>query len=232
MKSRRKRAKKKRPPAPRVMRRPVRRPRRRTPRVRRPVRRIRRRVRRTPRAGAGVPTTTQEAAAAALSIFKLSPPEPDARSLASRLERVLALLLPDFPDLALVTGGAPAAAVPPAVEARVDPFGEDAAFATDAGPAGAPPALAAEAGPPVAVAWEDDPAREELARVEDGTVLVNRLHPAYLRAQDSGELDGHLGLSLAWALSGYVLPENAREFIGAFLLRWADAEATSVQQPV
>jgi hypothetical protein len=181
-----------------------------------------------------VPTTTAEAAAAALSIFKLSPPEPDARLLADRLEKVLGVLLSDYPELAEVTGGAPvpAAAPPLAVEAKVDPFGEDTAFATAAAAPGAPPALAAVAGPPLVVVWEDDPAREGLARFEDGTLLVNRLHPAYLRARDSGELDGHLGLSFAWALSGYVVPEAARTFIGAFLLRWADAEATSMQQPV
>ncbi len=87
------------------------------------------------------------------------------------------------------------------------------------------------AGPPLVVAWEDDPAREELARFEDATVVVNRLHPAYLQARDAGELDGHLGIAFAWALSGYVVPEAARTFIGGFLLRWADGDEASPPPP-
>ncbi|MEK7477073.1 MAG: hypothetical protein AAB152_15720 [Candidatus Coatesbacteria bacterium] len=170
-------------------------------------------------------TSVQAAAAAALSIFKLSPPEPELAIHARRCEQVVAALLAEFPELGEVTGAATAPPpAPSAVESKEDPFAVDAAFGAD--DPGAPPALAPVAAPEglvIAIAWEDDPAREELARFEDGTILVSRLHPSFLRARDAGDLDGHLGLCLAWALAGYVAPESARHFVGRFLLRWADA---------
>jgi len=211
-------------------RRPARRrPPRRAPR--KTVRRVRRPVRRTPpRPAPAAPvadSSMQAAAAAALSIFKLSPPEPELAIHARRCEQVVAALLAEFPELGEVTGAAAAPApspAPSAVESREDPFAVDAAFGADV--PDAPPALAPVSAPEglvLTIAWEDDPAREELARFEDGTILVSRLHPAFQRARDSGDLDGHLGLCLAWALAGYVAPESARHFIGRFLLRWADA---------
>jgi len=188
---------------------------------------------RHPAANAGPEgSSVQAAAAAALSIFKLSPPEPEIAILAKRCGKVLAALLPSFPEVAAVGTGVgfstfvetpPAPGVGSAVEAKDDPFAGEDPFAT--GAPGAPPAVdALTPAEPVSlvIAWEDDPAREELARFEDGTLLVNRLHPAFLRARDAGALDSYLGLSLGWAIAGNVAPESARHFIGQFLLRWAD----------
>ena len=73
------------------------------------------------------------------------------------------------------------------------------------------------------VVFADEKDGVEMARLEEDTLVVNRAHPAHRRASETGDLDYHVALCLAWVLAGYLPPEkSARRFIDRFLARWGD----------
>jgi hypothetical protein len=178
-----------------------------------------------------------------------APRERGAGDLGRRFERVLDNLLPEFPELSPLLGrrlagrsgaaagrgeqgdafgervplelGEPPPADPgePPEEPAVPPNPEPPAGGPDDPSASAPRSRR----PTMKVAFADDAGREEMARLEEDTLIVNRAHPAFRRAHDTGEADYHLALCLAWVLAGYLPPEKpARQFIARFLARWGD----------
>lgn len=115
-----------------------------------------------------------------------------------------------------------------------DPFGSTAAFSPT--PANAPTTPLVPAGsqsaaqplPALRIELEDDPAREDPARMEADTILVNTSHGAWRRAAADGHLEYHLAFCLGWSLAGLVEPDRSgRRFLSRFLALWGSDRATS-----
>jgi len=73
------------------------------------------------------------------------------------------------------------------------------------------------------IQFDDGSEDDELARVVDSTVWINRSHPAYQRALVSRSLGYHIALSVAMALAPLsVKPVNELEFVRVFMSRWGE----------
>jgi hypothetical protein len=76
----------------------------------------------------------------------------------------------------------------------------------------------------LAVQFDDRPGDEELARLVESTIFVNRAHPAYQRAAASRSEGYHIALSVALALAPLAVePAAEHGFVTAFLARWGEA---------
>jgi len=68
---------------------------------------------------------------------------------------------------------------------------------------------------------EERPGDDEVARLLETTVRVNRAHPAYRRAETTRSLGYHRALCVAMALAPLAVePAQARDFVSAFLSHW------------
>lgn len=75
--------------------------------------------------------------------------------------------------------------------------------------------------PGLMIGFEDVPDREDLSWLLENTIWVNKGHPAYHRAVESGSENYHIILSVAWVLSKYLEGEKSpQEFINRFLSLW------------
>jgi hypothetical protein len=74
------------------------------------------------------------------------------------------------------------------------------------------------------IAFDDRDDDNEIGRLVEATVWVNRSHPAYRRALASRSIGYHIALAVAMALAPLAV-ESAREhqFVTAFLARWGGA---------
>ncbi len=174
--------------------------------------------------------------------------------LGRRFERVIDGLMADFPELSPLLGrrlagvsgepkmeaGAEVVAADPF--AASDPFtaepekpapasppGDDSSTHLSPEPqAGGPEDLSSgrrSRRPGIKVAFEDNPVREDLARLEEDQILINRIHPAWVRAVRDGSEEYHVALCIAWVLAGYLeLEKSPRGFIDRFLAKWGDGE--------
>jgi len=108
-----------------------------------------------------------------------------------------------------------------------DPFVSTEAFA----PAPVKPAVPAPGSqapmapqatlPMLRIELEADPAREDPARMDADTILVNTAHGAWRRAAADGSLDAYLVVCLGWSLAGLVEPDRSgRRFLSRFLALW------------
>jgi hypothetical protein len=71
---------------------------------------------------------------------------------------------------------------------------------------------------------EDRPDDENLGRLVESTVWVNRAHPAYRRALASRSIGYHIALTVALALAPLAVePSQQGEFLLTFLTRWGEA---------
>jgi hypothetical protein len=74
------------------------------------------------------------------------------------------------------------------------------------------------------VDFEDRPDDDELARLVESTVWINRAHPAYRRAVASRSAGYHIALGVALALAPLAAdPSTEHRFVTAFLARWGEA---------
>ena len=73
------------------------------------------------------------------------------------------------------------------------------------------------------VQFHDRPEENDLGRLTESTVWINRAHPAYRRAQASHSIGYHIALAVAMALAPLAV-EPARQygFIQTFLSRWGE----------
>ena len=75
--------------------------------------------------------------------------------------------------------------------------------------------------PGLMVGFEEVPERNELGRLTENTIWINKGHPAYRKAMECGAGEYHLVLSVAWVLSGYLEGEKSpQDFINRFLSNW------------
>ncbi len=79
-----------------------------------------------------------------------------------------------------------------------------------------------EKAPTLAISFEKNSSKAELARFFKNTILINTNHPAYQKAKSENSEEYHLLLAVAWVLSQY-LEENRspQDFISQFLAFWA-----------
>lgn len=71
---------------------------------------------------------------------------------------------------------------------------------------------------------EERPNDQELGRLIESTIWVNRAHPAYRRAEASRSTGYHISLALALALAPLAVePAKEHGFVTAFLSRWGEA---------
>jgi hypothetical protein len=71
------------------------------------------------------------------------------------------------------------------------------------------------------IEFEDRAEDEEIGRLVDSTVWVNRAHPAYRRALASRSIGYHIALAVAMALAPLAVEAaNEHRFVTAFLSRW------------
>lgn len=79
--------------------------------------------------------------------------------------------------------------------------------------------------PVLAIGFEENPSKTNLARMIENTIWINTNHPAYQKAKEENLEPYHIFLSLAWALS-YFIEENhsPQEFISQFLISWSNQE--------
>lgn len=74
------------------------------------------------------------------------------------------------------------------------------------------------------IQFEDRPDEIGLGRLTESTVWVNRVHPAYRRAQASHSIGYHIALAVAMALAPLAVDAATQhEFVTAFLTRWGEA---------
>jgi hypothetical protein len=181
------------------------------------------------------------------SMGELAAPPPardrEAGDFGRRFERVLDGLLADFPELSPLLGrrlaGRPGADAGEGAPEEVRLELGEAAAAESAGPPekaseppvppppGGPDEVAASARrsrrPTMKIVFADEPDREEMARLEEDTIVVNRKHPAWSQARGTGDADYHVAVCIAWVLAEYLPPEKPpRRFIDRFLARWGD----------
>ncbi len=163
-----------------------------------------------------------------------SPPEtPDLNQLAATLNRTLQAMVPEMLDLGVLLQAAvdPFGALPlppPLIEAADelapagdDPFGSTELFSKPALPPAAAPVTPAVPLPSLRIELEEDPARDDPARMEADTILVNTAHRAWRRAMAEGHLGYHLAFCLGWTLAGLVEPaRSGRRFLSTFLALW------------
>jgi len=168
--------------------------------------------------------------------------------LAGELNATVELILRDYPELAPVVGAClPEPRGPQAVEERADAFGAgkqdvfdsaavpgkrdvfDSAdvFGGTAPPPNPPPPEAkatpepSAKRPSITVGWEEDPTRDKPGRMEETTLILNRLHPAWEAAKRDGALAYHAAICLALALSRSIAPgKQVDDFISRFLDGW------------
>lgn len=75
--------------------------------------------------------------------------------------------------------------------------------------------------PGLMIGFEDLPERDDLGWLMENTIWINKGHPAYQRAMDSGAEKYHIVLSVSWVLSGYLEGEKSPQvFINRFLSSW------------
>ena len=78
------------------------------------------------------------------------------------------------------------------------------------------------------IQFEDRPDDENLARLVESTVWVNRAHPAYHRAMVSRSVGYHIALAVAMSLAPLAVePAQQSRFLLTFLTRWGEA----IQKP-
>jgi len=74
------------------------------------------------------------------------------------------------------------------------------------------------------IQFEDRPDDIELGRLTESTVWVNRVHPAYRRAQASHSVGYHIALAVAMALAPLAVEApHQHGFVSTFLSRWGEA---------
>jgi len=75
--------------------------------------------------------------------------------------------------------------------------------------------------PGLMIGFEDDPRRYDLGWLMENTVWINKAHPAYQRAMDSGAENYHIVLAVAWVLSNHLEGKKSpQEFLNRFLSNW------------
>jgi hypothetical protein len=75
----------------------------------------------------------------------------------------------------------------------------------------------------LAIQFESRPGDAALGRLEESTVWVNEVHPAYRRAVASRSEGYHLALTVAMALAPLAVPAaEAHGFVTSFLTRWGE----------
>lgn len=168
------------------------------------------------------------------------------RSLAEEMEGVLEELLGEFPELGLAGFGGRSSVDDgrsgadgsrssaddgrgPGTASRdralVHGAGNGAGGAVEGARNGGGQGPSARRGDPISIEFEDRPERAELAWLEDGTVCVNRGHPAYARATQEDAEDYHVALAVAWALSSCLdRGHSPQAFVSRFLWSWAGVE--------
>jgi len=68
------------------------------------------------------------------------------------------------------------------------------------------------------IGFDDNPDRDDLGWLIENIIWINKAHPAYQRAMDSGAENYHIVLTVAWVLSGYLEGEKSpQEFINRVL---------------
>lgn len=76
------------------------------------------------------------------------------------------------------------------------------------------------------VQFEERPGDDELGRLVESTVFINRAHPAYQRAAASRAEGYHIALTVALALAPLTVePQAEHGFITQFMARWGEAVA-------
>jgi hypothetical protein len=72
------------------------------------------------------------------------------------------------------------------------------------------------------IGFDEASEREDLGWLTENTVWVNKGHPAFRRAVDSGADENyHTILTVAWVLSNYLEAEKSpQKFINRFLSSW------------
>jgi Histidine kinase-, DNA gyrase B-, and HSP90-like ATPase len=74
------------------------------------------------------------------------------------------------------------------------------------------------------IAFDDRDGDNEIGRLVESTVWVNRSHPAYRRALVSRSIGYHVALAVAMALAPLAVePTREHQFVTAFLGRWGEA---------
>jgi hypothetical protein len=76
-------------------------------------------------------------------------------------------------------------------------------------------------GPGLMIGFEEAPERSELGWLVENTIWINRAHPAYRKATNSGNESYHTVLSVVWVLLGHLDDRHsAQRFISQFLSGW------------
>jgi hypothetical protein len=74
------------------------------------------------------------------------------------------------------------------------------------------------------IVFDDRDDDNEIGRLVESTVWVNRSHPAYRRALASRSIGYHIALAVAMALAPLAVePASEHQFVTAFLARWGEA---------
>lgn len=76
--------------------------------------------------------------------------------------------------------------------------------------------------PNLMIGFEDNPDHNELGWLTENTIWINKAHPAYKKAINTGAEKYHIVLSVSWVLSNYIESKKSPQmFINRFLLSWA-----------
>jgi hypothetical protein len=79
---------------------------------------------------------------------------------------------------------------------------------------------------------EECPGDSEMARLVETTIRVNTLHPAHRRAETTRSLGYHRAVCVAMALAPLAVePQQARDFVAAFLGHWGNVLDRAARRP-
>lgn len=82
--------------------------------------------------------------------------------------------------------------------------------------------------PALAIGFEENPSKINLARMIESTIWINTNHPAYEKAKQENLEPYHIFLSIAWTLSHFIEENHSpQEFISQFLISWSNQKWNS-----
>lgn len=77
--------------------------------------------------------------------------------------------------------------------------------------------------PALAIGFEENPSKINLARMIENTIWINTNHPAYQKAKQENLEPYHIFLSIAWTLSHFIEENRSpQEFISQFFISWSN----------
>lgn len=162
------------------------------------------------------------------------------RPLERELEKILAQIIPEFPELTSLVGthkhgglDVPSPGSAPQQRSMIDSTPDSAGSDDDDAPSRAskPPRPADTPNveplspslrkPGLQVEFHDDPERADLGWISAGVIWINSGHPAFVRNQKSNLQSFHIAVVVAVVLSKHLLDERSPErFISEFLALW------------